>query len=443
MATNIGGRDLGKGLLGLLACVSAGASAQVTPGDENFIRGSLSVRPTYVENANGVADSAAQIDEMQWRYGAALESLWRSELTGLELDYEITEFKFDKNSQPDDFFWEGESLASLGNSTTFYEVFARHSIRRVLNAPDAPPILLSSSQDREIFGISPLLRVRVNRANTLSTAYSYTEVDFGDSVTNDSTREGWDLIYTRFVSPIREISLVVGGRDIDYDTSDVADYKTTELSALMRVEHRTYDYALQLGVTRVEPKFGEEESEPTGSFSLNSRLSGNLFSLFANRSISDSSLGSGNDSFFSTEITFDSSIADLDQIVRTSAGLGWSYELLCDRCALQANIGVEDTDYLSSSANDARQEFYELALAYEFSARLNSRVSLRQSTTDATAPEATTADTDSDTARIACNYNLNRAFTLAFLFEWDRRGAGDGEDLVVRSAGLAATLAFE
>jgi len=436
--------DLMK-LLVATGCVltANGTNAQLLTEEENFIRGSIFAGAQYVENATGVAESEVQIDEKRFEYGATLESLWRSGYTGIELDYRVTESTFDEQSQADDSYWEGDSRFALGNQTTNYEFLAFHSVRRVLNSPDAPSILLTNSQDREIYGVSPSMRARLGQANTLTVTYNDSEVAFGDSDSNDSSREGFDIVFTRLISAIHQLSVVLAEREIDYKTSDIADYQTESISALMVAEHRNYDYQLQIGATTVDPFQGADLTELTGSFQLNTRVAGNTFSVFAEHSISDSSQGSGNNSFFSTEITFDGAISERDQIIRSAVGVGWAYDLLCNLCSLSVNVGFEENDYVNLSINDIEQTFYELTFGYQFSDRLTARVSSRYSETDFLDRDALSPDTDSNSSRVELNYLINRLFSISLFHERDERDVANDDGFDVGTTSLRATLLLE
>lgn len=428
----------------LIGClVAVPALAQQTPPDvdEDWFSGSVFLGPTWVDNATGTPDEDAQVNELQTELGLVLNADWRSTYSAASFDYQVSSFRYDEDSQPDDEVWTGNSGFTLGNSATTAELNVEHSIRRLLRDPGSSPVVLGNSEERQIYAIRPLLRTRLGSANQAAAVVYFSEVDFADSRSNDSRRTGLDLLLTRFVSPLREVSLIVGQRSIDYDTSDIADYDLNSVSARMLSEHRRYDYRVEIGVSRLRPEIGENTDRTTFDFLLNSRLVGNQFTFFFNRSISDSSLGNDNSEFFSNEVSFDGALADRDQVERTSFGLGWAYALICQRCDLSLTTGLEDVDYLSLSINDSEQLFMDLGFAYRFSPQLTSSLSTRviETTFD---DRDSLRDTETQITRVELAYEFNPSFDISLTHELDRRDSDALATYRVNSTSLRLSFNF-
>lgn len=427
-----------------LCCFSEFAHAQIGERANNRINGSLFVRSILVDNGDGADGISEQTSETQTEYGGTIAGGWVSELTSLALNYQLTETLFGENTQPDDSLLSGSSSFSLGNAATFYGLSAEHSIRRVLRNPGTSPILISNTDDREIYTLSPLLRTSIFDAFSAEFAFNFSRVDFSSSNDNDSEVKGADLRLIRYVSPIRELSFTLGQREIEYKVFEVANYETQFFEVRLQTEHRRFDYSIELGITKIDPLIGESVSEPTIDFALNSNIVGNRLSLFFNRLVSDSSQGNGNDSFFSSEVSFDSSLSQSDQIIRTSAGVGWSYELLCGRCDIGWSTGFEKSESVSIDENDTRQVFSDISFGYQFSSALSASVNVRASDTAFTSASSARPDTTSLVERLTFSYKMNRAFSLELQYERDERDSGNGvADTVVNSVSLLATLLIQ
>ena len=288
-----------------------------------------------------------------------------------------------------------------------------------------------------------MLRGRINHANTIAVAYSFTDVRFEETEVNDSKRDGVQLQYLRDVSPTLDVSVRVGRNNVDYTSSDDADYDETFINVGLNVEQRFVAYALRVGTAEITPQVGEKEKSSTFDLRLTSDLAGNLFEVFGSRAISDSSLGNGNDSFFIEGASFDGGTGDRDQIVRTAAGLSWSYQYLCSRCALVASVGQESSDYLTLSANDSEQRFVDISLGYQVNPRLDALFSYRNVDTDFTDPAALQADATNVVSRIEFAYQVNRIFELSLQHERDSRDTEGEGQATVATTGVSATLRFE
>ncbi|MFT5083735.1 MAG: hypothetical protein ACI9Y1_001785 [Lentisphaeria bacterium] len=428
----------------LLMGFGAGVNAQATSlQEENRFFGSFYIESKLVGNATEVSDDAPKVEETQMSYGATIDSLWRTNLSELSLIYDVREAKYPKNSQPDDTYWDGESGLKVGNDTSFYGAALNHSIRRILDDPASSRSILANTQAREITSGFAFVRTRNDNANVLSVAFNVAQVDIEDSIENDSKRNGFDLIYTRHISSTRELNFIFGERDIEYnDVSELANYKTESATLKFGVLHRTFDYIVQFGVTKIKPAVGSTNSEPTVDLQLNTRLSGSTLNIFASRTITDSSLGNQNSAFFSSEISFDGTSLDPDQVKSTSAGIAWLFELMCERCSVSLNAGVEDSDYINLSINDSKRVTGDVTFVYEFTSQLSASFTSSSSKANFSDPLSTRATSQITTLGAGVNYIANRQLTLEMRLQQEKRDT-NSEELSVGSVSLRATYAFD
>ena len=417
--------------------------AQAPVRDDDEFVAEIFYTPQYVKNATGTVVEAEEVDEVQHEYGASITGQWLSAITELGLDYQHTDTRYNKESQPDGTFRDGESRFILGNDTTYYHLTMEHSIRRVLRAPGAATAVLENSEERQISRVVPMLRARINRANSLALAYSFTDVRFEDTEENSSKRYGLQFQYLRDVSPSMDASLRLGNNNVDYTVGDNADYDENFANIGVTVERRFIAYSLRAGVTEITPEVGEKEKSTTFDLRLTGDLAGNLFDVFGSRSISDSSVGNGNDAFFSEGVSFDGGGSDRDQIVRTAVGLSWDYEYLCSRCVLAVSIGREQADYLNLSENDSEQRFVDASLGYQMRRDLSVLFSYRNTDTKFTDDTAVQADATNTVSRIELSYQVNRMFELSLQHERDSRDVEGEGQATVCTTGLSAVLRFE
>ncbi len=401
------------------------------------------VTPKNVENATGVPLGQDEIRETQTEYGVSLVSLWTSELSEINVDYEYSKTSFSQDSEQEGTFRDGSSSFVLGNETSFYQLSLDHSIRRVLREPNAVVSVLDNSEERQITSVMPLLRARFDAANSLAIAYSFSDVNFEDSKENSSERKAVQLQYLRDISPIADFLAVMSQARIDYDLSNSADYEMSSVAFELAVNHRIFSYSIQAGLSRIKPKEGEPETSSTFGLTLNSEIVGNRFELFVERSVSDTSTGSGNDGFFSTQASFDGSSEGQDQLLRTEFGLSWDYDHLCGRCGLMASIGKETSEYFHLSENDSSETFFDFRLNYRFSSRLKASTSIRKTKTDIPNP-VRPSSSDNQLSGLEFAYQLSRNFEIKLMHEREKRTENDADmGSKVDTTSLSATWRFE
>lgn len=425
------------------AMFSSGVNAQVIGGGAHEFEAEFAVSPQTVDNAFGVPSGQEKTRETQTEYSASLLSAWQTELTQIDIDYRYSETKYNKDSQQEGTFREGESAFIFGNDDSYYQFSADHSIRRVLRQPNVIAIDLSNSEERQITNLSPLLRARFGSATSLAIAYNYSDIDFEDSESDNSSRDDVRLILHRDVSAISDVRVTAGARDVDFDTSDNADYSLDYMSFGVDVALRWFSYAIEVGYSELTPEVGDKESSSTFDFTLLTEIVGNRFELFAQKSVSDSSLGNANDSFFAEEVTFDGSQDARDQVVRTAAGLSWEYEYLCVRCSLTASVGGEEVEYFNLSENDATEIFYDLGFSYEFSSRTTISIGHRQSESKFSSASSTLEDSSSDVSTFEFTYQLTKDVELRFSHEQDARDTGTAGTVRVNTTGLTARYLYD
>lgn len=441
-ASESSGYCLGLTMCLLMAFTSMSYGQTETRGNYEFLA-EIFVTPKHVDNATGVSSGQEKIRETQTEYGVSLFSLWSSELSEINIDYEYSKTSFSKDSEQEGTFRDGSSSFVVGSEVSFYQISLDHSIQRVLREPNTVASVLDNSEERQITSVMPLLRARFDEANSLAIAYSFSDVNFEDSKENSSERKAVHFQYLRDVSPITNFLIVMGQTQVDYDLSNSADYEMNTLTVELAVNHRIFSYSLQVGLTRVKPEVGETVTSSTFGLILNSEIVGNRFEVFAERSVSDSSTGSGNDGFFSSQASFDGGSEDQDQLLRTEFGFSWNYDHLCGRCELIASIGKEKSEYFHITENDSAETFFDMRFSYQFSSRLKAATSIRKMKTDFSDPVGR-PNSDSQLSNFEVMYTLSRTFEISLLHESEKRtGSAVGSDSQVDTTSLSATWRFE
>ncbi len=428
-----------------LSCLSLSVFAQVD-GQRNYDFGAaIMLRPMLVQNATGTSVSSEEVDEVQIELTGTVDAQWQRELSYLNLAYEVTQARYQDETQPNDSRWQGDSQFVLGNDTTFYGLDVNHSVRRFLSDPTASPTLLTNSVEREILAISPKLQTHLGSANLFAIAYHYVDIGFDGDDSNDAERSGIEVSITRDVSPTRAASLSLGSRSIDFDVGgDDGDYDIDYLDLSLMVENRTYDYMLSVGYYEATPVVGDETfSSPVGRLDVITRLlAGNRLSFFALREASDTSQGNGNDGFFSTQITYDGNITQRDNTVRNSYGVEWVLSQICQACEFTIAAGIDRYDYMTFEVNDFRRRFLDAVFAYDISRYLSAAVGLRMGNTEFVNESSLVGEADSRISYLELVYQPRENFEMRFNIESDRRESDVLEPYTVNTISLATIYRF-
>lgn len=407
--------------------------------------GSLSLRPMYVQNATGTIEDDEQVDEVQIELGATLDAQWQREISQLDVDYEVTQTRYQDETQPDESRWQGQSQWVLGNDATFYGLDISHSVRRFLSDPTSSPTILANSVEREILSVSPKLQSRFGSANTFAISYHFVDIGFDADDTNDAERTGVEFSVLRDVSPTRSASIEAGVRNVDFDVGgDDGDYDIRYVNLNWIVENRTFDYVLSLGYYEAEPVLGTDTfSSPVGRLDVITRLqAGNRVSFFALREASDTSQGNGNDAFFSTQIIYDGNISQRDNTIRNSYGVDWVYEQLCQGCELSITAGIERYDYMTIEVNDYRRRFLEAAFGYDISRYLSTSVGVRSGKTEFVNESSPIGESSIQISHAELVYQPRDDLQMNFSIESDRRESDVLDAYTVNTISFATIYTF-
>ncbi len=426
----------------LMNGVSAISVGQVLSRENREVTAEFYINPQTVDNAFNAASGEAKESEVQTEVGTVLAGSWQSEQIRLLVDYQYSETNFEKESQQEEVQKGGESELVLGNDDTYYQFTANHSVRRILREPNTVIFDLSNSEERQITSVTPLLRARLGKATTFGLAYNHSSVDFADSELDNSSRNDVRLILRRDVSPLTDLTLTAGTRDVDFDFSDGADYALDFVNLGVEFEHRRYRYGLEVGYSEVTPEIGEDQSSATFDFVFESEIMGSVLQLFIQRNVSDSSMGNENDSFFAEEVSLDGAQGAQDQVEREAVGLAWGYDNLCSRCALSLNIGGEKASYFNLSENDTKETFYGVELSYDFSRRLGLAASQRYSQSQFVDPTSVFEDQETTLSRFGVRYQINRDLRIMLEHEQEAQKVGDERAVRINSTGIRLTYLY-
>jgi len=311
----------------------------------NQFGGSASVLTGKSDNA--FKSNEEKTDERQDQYQLNFKGDYTNSLLNLDGEYEATEFRFDKDSQENEQFLEGNASLLVGKSYHPAELLITHTRKTLLSSPD--DLALKSNEDeREIFSISPTLRTKIGRRDRVFLTGTATDIRFLKNDKLDSSRKGGTLGWTHGISSIQSLMVNLQKTDVEFDHFIAANYTYKSATLLYSAELRHLSYEITLGQNKSETASGEQFSSPTYGISVNYTNGFNAISLSSNKIITDSSQGGANANSINGLPNSDGSRSDqVDQIERLNSELQWSTSAVCEKCSLAFSIFQRDEDYLT------------------------------------------------------------------------------------------------
>lgn len=415
--------------------------AQETEDEERNIRygGTLYLDALYMQNASRTPVEENQVDEPQTRYGTNLFGSVNTDQIELSADYDFYQNDYYEDTQRDRFIRTGRSELVLGTENTFYQLDVAHSTQRFLTDPTGPSTLENTDQ-RDIVSVSPLLRLRPG-ANNISVAGHYSNIVYKETDINDSERVGFGIDWNRRISPLYSIGLGYLENEIDYELGDTGDYTYRRAAFTFASNLRLVSYRLEIGANEAEPLEGEAVDGVYYDFELLYGRPSNTWSLTAQRSITDTSLGNANNPFFSEGITSDVSRNIQDRLERRSVGANWRSDFLCYRCDLSLRAGYEDERYFTTSSENRSEHFVGSILRYRLRPSVSLNFSLEYTFRDFE-DGGLSRDYNVVDAMVAVEFDpFLRYFHTQVWYEHERRIPVSGSQYYTNAVGI--TLAYD
>lgn len=313
------------------------------PAHANSIKTSLSATSLFSDNS--LKKSEDELAERQDLYRLGVTGDYSNWLVEAGANYQLVEQRYDKNSQTDERYSDGESSILIGKQEDPLGLELSHSRRMLLTTPDAID-LISNQQEREVIEARPEVRIRLFDADRLSLGGQFARVSFPENDLQDSRRDGFFLGWLHSLSAVSYLQISAQQQKISFEQFPLADYSFSGSMLAYAVALRKLNYRLEFGYNRSEPEIGESQGEPSYKLSVLYQSGYNQFDFTASRTLTDSSFGNGNTENAAGLPSSDGSALAIDRMDRTSAELRWQTEALCMRCTLSAGISAVEDDYI-------------------------------------------------------------------------------------------------
>ena len=315
------------------------ANAMALTNDVN-----VNLRADFKFTDNARRQEVDPIDEWQNQYEAAIAGNYTNEWAVLNADYNVTEHTFEKSTQPDRSFLEGEADLNLGSPYQPYSLGLSHSRRALYNSPDTVE-LVSNRDEREILSAHPMARWKLNDADRLILSANFSDVSYRMDETKNSTIKGASLAWELGLSKADTLVFLAQQNEISFDSAPDVNYKRQSVSGRYAVKLRELDYSISLGVNRVLTETGDGEIVRPSFDILASYVDGyDTFRFVASRKITDTSMGNGNQMGVGAGAS-PAGGEGVDIIDYSNVELTWATTVVCERCRVNLSAFGIKQDY--------------------------------------------------------------------------------------------------
>lgn len=338
----------------------------INANDKNiYFNAELNLGISQVDNANRTSRKDDEVNEVQTRSELSFAGAYYGDIIYEALaEYKVFHHDYAKDSQENDSNIVGDSSILFGGENTFYDLGISHSSKIFLIDPEAANIT-TNQDNRNITTVFGALRTVPERANVFSFGGDFTDVSYQEFDINDSSRDIIYLGYTRNINEITTAGVTLSSSNTDFDFNDATDYEYERATLFVSRMLRRLNYSVFLGKYFFESTNSDDEDDGLyGQIDISYDTGVTNFFIYAERNITDTSLGNSNDTFSST-VSIDGRITEQDQILRKYVRAGMSFSLLCDNCNFQIDVGRKDELYFNLIDESSISNFFNVLASYK------------------------------------------------------------------------------
>lgn len=413
-----------------LSCLSCTALALSFPAmaEVNF---SLNLESTYTDNADRMF--IGTVSERQDRLSLITDIDYQNSWLTSNIDYQITQLLFDKDTQEDRLELDGEANLLFGQENGRFNVTLNNTKRQVLSSP-GELALADNFQTRDITTVQPRLNIFQNQADIFYITGTYRLVNFDENESQqpsfDTTNEGLELAWARRISKVDTVTLSIQHLDIGFDDLSNSDFQYQ--SALIRytTKLRQLSYSIAAGYNTSEPDAGPDNSSPQWEISVEYDGGANRLSFLSEGFQTDTSRGNQNNllSGAQSPLSLGNGVTTIaDTYDRKAHTLSWSNSSLCNRCELTLTGSISSESYNQQTDQNSDQVLAFMRGNYRLDRRSGLSLSYRYQKVDFdTAGSGNSFN--SDTYGLSYDRQLSENFTVRLSAEQIERSGDTNAD---------------
>jgi len=339
---------------------------------------SAAIDARWEENAGLQPKSEEQVDEIQTISSLAVDGRVEGAWAEFSTDYRLEDRRYSEFSEEDERILLGQSELIVGPQHRRYYAQISHSSREISVDPLRED-LLSNRDNRVTSSVALFGSLEPGRGNFLSFWLEAADIQFDQSMENESLRHSVGVAFERGISPIYTTGLSLTYYDLQYRYIEQRDLTYSRAAAVWRAELRKLRYGFELGTNNMETEVSSTSS-PSAKLDVSYQSGGQMLSVNYSQFLSDTSQGSNQGGEFDplAEVDVDGRLdGQVDQYKSRQALLSWRHVQLCSGCTIGLRVGFSEEDYLNIKELSSR----EMRFGGNFSYRLNPSLSLGMTAT--------------------------------------------------------------
>jgi len=389
---------------------------------------------------NALRKPVDQIEERQNEYGAGIDATYANDWTSLKANYDASRFTFEHGSQEDRSILQGDTEVAFGNAYQPFGLLLTHSRRSLLNSPDAVDII-SNRNERDVLTAQPSAKWKINDSDVLALTADYSHVSYRYEGANDSNITGVNLAWQLGLSKVDTLVFSAEQNSVKFEDASEFDYKHQNATVKYAVKLSNLSYAISVGANRAVLA-SESDTITLPSFDVNIAYDTgiNTFKFIANRRITDTSMGDGNDTGLGVS-PGDSLGQGIHLIDIRREELSWATDAVCERCKL--NLNAFD---VSQQYHDSNQSYTEKGAGAGFNYRLTKAASFYVNASRSKRefdPLSLRFDFTATRANVGFTYKFQNDLLLSIYRYQEKRNADSFSDTYVEHyTGLSLSYSF-
>jgi hypothetical protein len=318
----------------------------------------VSVGVDHTDNSLKVSEN--KVSDIEYYGQAELEIDHDGQAFSADIDYSAETISFERNTQDDGTIVTGDAVLVYKQIPQRLSWTVENSRRSVVRDRELTDIL-SNREERSISKISPAMILRVSPLDSIRTVLSYTNIDYEESVEQESERTGAQIGWLRNLSKVDTMYLNVNYEDVELDVYSY-DYYLATLG--YQVVLSRFNYEFVVGYNESQRDKGNASDS---YFSLAAEYddgSGSIFSLRGVQELTDTSRRDNNDSVDGFSDFNGGNSVEVDLFTRTNVELEYVNSKLCGLCTFHTLLIYEEEDYKDLN-NDVEEYVARVTLSYE------------------------------------------------------------------------------
>lgn len=327
----------------LLCCVAI--LAFVAPVNALEFEITAEVQAAY--ESNSLQDPVIEQDDLGINYGLILDIEHREASWDVGGNYRYGYIDYREDLNEDETLFVGASDLIWRIKPGLFEWSFSHSRqneRRTVLDADIP----DNREVRQVFTTQPVMYLRLGSGDQIISSLRYVDVNQETANENNSRRYGGAIGWRRPLTAVSTFSVNTEYSQVDFEALD-ADYELLRAFADYSADLRILDYSIQLGVSNVEPDFGEGITAEFIRITATLEQTVHSYTLLLLDELTDTSIALADVNFalnIDNRGTQNIDVFDrADLLTQKQATFLYQGNILCRSCQVTASLGYVDLDY--------------------------------------------------------------------------------------------------